>query len=81
MNPNGILAVVLSYFPLTAPITILMRSAFTVVPVWELAINITLLVAFAIFAIWFAGKAFRLGMLQYGKKLSIKEIFRKRIEQ
>jgi len=81
MNPNGPLPVILSYFPLTAPITILMRSAFTVVPPWEIAINITVLVAFAIFAIWFAGRAFRLGMLRYGKKLSIKEIFGKRIEK
>ncbi len=81
MNPNGVLAVILSYFPLTSPITILMRSAFTVVPAWEIAINISILVAFALFAIWFAGRAFRMGMLRYGKKLSIKEIFGKRIEQ
>jgi ABC-2 type transport system permease protein len=81
MNPNGALAVILSYFPLTSPITILMRLAFTIVPAWELAINIMILIAFAIFAIWFAGRAFRLGMLRYGKKLSIKEIFGKRIEK
>ncbi len=81
MNPNGALVVILSYFPLTSPITILMRSAFTVVPAWELAINITILIAFAVFAIWFAGRAFRMGMLRYGKKLSIKEIFGKRIEK
>jgi ABC-2 type transport system permease protein len=80
MNPNSTLAVALSYFPLTAPITILMRMAFTVVPVWQLAINIGILVAFAALAIWFAGRAFRLGMLQYGKKLSFKEILRKRSE-
>jgi ABC-2 type transport system permease protein len=78
MNPNGTLAVALSYFPLTAPITILMRMAFTVVPVWQLAINIGILVIFAALAIWFAGRAFRLGMLQYGKKLSLKEVLRKR---
>jgi ABC-2 type transport system permease protein len=78
MNPNGTLAVALSYFPLTAPITILMRMAFTVVPLWQLAINIGILVIFAALAIWFAGRAFRLGMLQYGKKLSLKEVLRKR---
>jgi ABC-2 type transport system permease protein len=81
MNPNGTLPVILSYFPLTAPSTIIMRSGFTVIPTWELVINISILVAFALFAIWFASRAFRMGMLRYGKKLSIKEIFRKRIEQ
>ena len=81
MNPNGTLAMALSYFPLTAPITILMRMAFTVVPAWQIAINVTTLVVFAILAIWFATKAFRLGMLQYGKKLSFKEVLNAREEK
>ena len=81
MNPNGTLAMVLSYFPLTSPITILMRMAFTVVPVWQIAISITLLVLFAVLAIWFAGRAFRMGMLRYGRKLSFNEIFGKHVEK
>ena len=79
MNPNGALAIALSYFPITAPITLIMRMGFTVVPAWQIAINIAILVVFAIFAIWFAGKAFRMGMLQYGKKLSIKDVLRKQV--
>jgi len=78
-NPNSPLAVGLSYFPITAPITILMRMAFTVIPAWQIAINIAILVVFATLAIWFAGRAFRLGMLRYGKKLSIKEVLRKQV--
>jgi len=80
MNPNGTLATVLSFFPLTSPITILMRMGFAVVPTWQIALNIVLLVIFAVLAIWFAGRAFRMGMLQYGKKLSLKEIFRKNVQ-
>ncbi len=78
-NPNSPLAIFLSYFPITAPITILIRKALTVIPPWEIAINISILVVFAGLAIWFAGRAFRLGMLRYGKKLSIREIFRKQV--
>ncbi len=81
MNPNGTLAMVLSYFPLTSPITILMRMSFTVVPAWQIAINVVILVIFAVLAIVFANKAFRLGMLQYGKKLSIKEVLKARTEK
>ena len=81
MNPNGTLAMALSYFPLTAPITILMRMSFTVIPAWQIAINVATLIVFAIFAIWFATKAFRLGMLQYGKKLTIKEVLNARVEK
>ena len=80
MNPNGTLATVLSFFPLTSPVTILMRMGFAVVPTWQIVINIALLVVFAVLAIWFAGRAFRMGMLQYGKKLSLKEIFRKNVQ-
>jgi ABC-2 type transport system permease protein len=76
-NPNGTLAMILSFFPLSAPITILMRMAFTVVPTWQLALNIAILVLFAIFSIWFAGKAFRMGMLLYGKKLPLKDVFKR----
>jgi ABC-2 type transport system permease protein len=78
-NPNSPLAVGLSYFPITAPITILMRMAFTIIPAWQIAINIGILVLFAGLAIWFAGRAFRLGMLRYGKKLSIKDVLRKQV--
>ena len=81
MNPNSALAIALSYFPLTAPLVMLMRMAFTVVPVWQITLSIAVLVVFAVFAIWFAGRAFRLGMLQYGKKLSIKEVLRKSVEK
>ena len=80
-NPNGVLAMVLSYFPLTAPLTVLMRMSFTVVPAWQIAINVVSLVVFAGLAIWFASKAFRLGMLQYGKKLSLKDVLSSRVEK
>ncbi len=81
MNPNGTLAMFLSYFPLTSPITILMRMAFTVIPTWQISLHIAILTGFAAFAIWFAARAFRLGMLRYGKKLSIIELFGNRIEK
>ena len=77
MNPNSPMAIVLSYFPITAPLTILIRMGYTVIPAWQLALSISVLFAFAILAIWLAGRAFRMGMLQYGKKLSLKEIFAK----
>ena len=77
MQPNGLLAMVLSYFPFSSPLTILMRMSLTVIPTYQLAIHITVLVICAVFAIWVAGRAFRLGMLQYGKKITLKEIFGK----
>ncbi len=78
MNPNGALAIVLSYFPFSAPITVLLRMAFTTLPAWEITLNILILVIVAVFTVWLAGRAFRMGMLQYGKKITLKELFGKR---
>ncbi|MGB8252950.1 MAG: ABC transporter permease, partial [Anaerolineaceae bacterium] len=74
-SPNGPLALILSYFPLTAPVTLTMRAGFTQIPVWQLIFNIAELVLLAALSLWLAGKAFRAGMLNYGKRLSLKEIF------
>jgi len=74
-NPNSPLAVGLSLFPLTAPLTISIRAGFSVVPAWQMALSVVILVASAAGALWFAGRAFRLGMLRYGQRLRWKEVF------
>ncbi|MCJ7625897.1 MAG: ABC transporter permease [Anaerolineaceae bacterium] len=80
-NPNGPLAVGLSIFPLTAPITLPMRAAFTAIPGWQLAISLGLLFCSSIGSLWLAGAAIRLGMLRYGKRLSLKELLRRRLRR
>jgi ABC-2 type transport system permease protein len=74
-NPNGPLAVALSVFPLTAPVTLTMRMGFANIPAWQVALNISILVVSAVVALWLAGRTFRLGMLRYGQRLSWREIF------
>jgi len=76
-NPHGALAVGLSLFPLTAPISLPLRSAFTEVPLWQSALSISLLFICAAAALWLAGRAFRQGMLHYGKRLSWRELVRR----
>jgi len=74
-NPNSPLAIALSFFPLTAPMSIAMRIGFTAIPTWQLMISVVILVLSAIGAVWLAGRAFRLGMLRYGQRLRWKEVF------
>lgn len=76
-NPNGSLAVGLSLFPLTAPIALPLRAVFTDVPWWQIVTTITLLCALAYFSLWLSGRVFRIGMLRYGKKVSLKEAFKR----
>lgn len=75
MNPNGIVAVALSLFPLTAAMTLLLRMAFSTVPGWQIGLSLLLLVLSAVGALWLAGRVFRLGMLRYGKRMGWKDVF------
>jgi len=77
-KPNSLISIILSIFPFTAPVSLPIRAAFSNIPLWQTLLTISLLVLFAIAALWLAGRSFRLGMLRYGKKLSLKEILSKR---
>ncbi len=74
-NPNSPLAIAMSLFPLTAPMTLSIRLGITPLPAWQIIASITILVLSAIGALWLAGRAFRLGMLRYGQRLRLKELF------
>ena len=74
-NPNSPLAIALSFFPLTAPMSIALRIGFTTIPPWQVIVSVAILVCSAIGAVWLAGRAFRLGMLRYGQRLRWAEIF------
>ncbi len=80
-NPNSPLAVGLSLFPLTAPVTISMRMAVAIVPTWQVITSSALLIICAVGAIWLSARVFQLGMVRYGKKVSLKEVFVKTEKQ
>ncbi|MCG9793209.1 ABC transporter permease [Flavobacterium algicola] len=74
-DPNGTIAVVFSMIPLTSPIVMLMRIPFGV-PLWQIAISVTILFGTFFGVVWFAAKIYRVGILMYGKKPSWKELYR-----
>ena len=74
-DPHGTVAVVCSMIPLTSPIVMLMRIPFGV-PLWQIAISVTLLFGTFFGVVWFAAKIYRVGILMYGKKPSWKELYR-----
>ncbi len=76
-SPNSPLAIILSLFPLTAPVTLSMRVMFTYIPAWQFGLNLLVLALAALLSLWLAGRAFRLGMLSYGKRLSLRDIIRR----
>ncbi len=76
-NPNSPLAVTLSLLPFTAPLTMLIRDGMTLLPAWQIAASGLVQVAAAVGSLWLAGRVFRLGMLRYGKRLQLREVFGK----
>jgi len=74
-SPNSSLSLALSMIPLTAPVAMLVRDGLTILPAWQIALSAAIQIVFAVAAIWLAGRAFRLGMLRYGKRLSWRELF------
>lgn len=74
-NPNSGFAVFMSLFPLTAPLSLPMRAALTDIPAWQMALSLALILGFTVFSFWLAARAFRMGMLRYGKRLTLREIF------
>jgi ABC-2 type transport system permease protein len=74
--PNGALARALGWFPLTAPITMMLRLGTGQVPWWDVLVSAASLVVGVYLSIRVAGALFRLGLLMYGKRPSLREIFR-----
>jgi ABC-2 type transport system permease protein len=73
-NPNSPVAIVLSYFPLTAPVMMLIRLGFGPVSAGQIIISLAILIIAIGFSLWAGAKLFRVGLLMYGKRPSLKEL-------
>ncbi|SDH68257.1 ABC-2 type transport system permease protein [Chryseobacterium taeanense] len=74
-NPDGPLGFWLSIIPFTSPVAMIARIPFGV-PAWQIALSIALLLGTTIFMIFIAGKIYRVGILMYGNKATLKEIWK-----
>ena len=74
-NPDGPLAFWCSFIPFTSPMVMMVRIPYDI-PFWQILSSLVLLFAFALFFVWVSAKIYRVGILMYGKKPSIKELLR-----
>ncbi len=72
-NPNSSLATWSSMVPLFSPIVMPARLAFDP-PMWQILLSLAILFASCIGIVWIAGRIYRVGILMYGKKVSLKEL-------
>jgi ABC-2 type transport system permease protein len=74
-NPDFIVTKFFSYFPLTIPTVMVLRLNVQSVAPLEILITILILVVSIFIVTKVSAKIFRVGILSYGNKLSLKEIF------
>ena len=74
-NPDGPLAFWGSLIPFTSPIVMMVRLPFGI-PLWEKLLSLVLLYGTFVLISIFAAKIYRVGILMYGKKPSIKEMIK-----
>lgn len=74
-NPDGPLAFWLSIVPFTSPVAMIARIPFGV-PIWQILLSLFLLIITTLFMVFVASKIYRIGILMYGNKASLKEIWK-----
>jgi ABC-2 type transport system permease protein len=74
--PNSPLWVVLSIFPFSAPVEVMLRFGITGIPVWQIFTSVAVLILSIIGGLLLSAKLLRTYILMYGKRPSPREIIR-----
>jgi ABC-2 type transport system permease protein len=74
-EPNSTLSVFASIFPLFSPIVMPARLSFDP-PLWQVLLSVVLLMATSVGFVWLSGRIYRVGILLYGKKVTLKEVWK-----
>jgi ABC-2 type transport system permease protein len=76
-DPTAAIVQIFTYFPFTAPVTAMLRNSFGSLPPLGSAVVIVELFTFGLIVLRVAVHLFRYGSLEYSKKLSIRNTFRR----
>lgn len=75
-DPNSSLSFWVSIAPFFAPITMPVRILSSMPPLWEIGLSILVNVVAIAFLVWLASRVYRVGMLMYGKRATIPEVWK-----
>ncbi len=73
-SPDGPVMVALTLFPTTSLLTIAIRWSATAIPLWQLIAGWAILALCAGAGLWAAPRVFRLGMLRYGNRMTMRSL-------
>ncbi|HXN17658.1 MAG TPA: ABC transporter permease [Candidatus Binatus sp.] len=75
-DPTSTASVVLSEIPFFAPVLMALRISLQTPPAWQIVLSLFLLLVTTVVTIWASAKIYRVGILMYGKRPSLVEMFR-----
>jgi ABC-2 type transport system permease protein len=75
-NPNSTFSFWISLVPFFSPITMIVRIFSQTPPFWQIALSLLIGFGTVVFLIWVAARIYRTGMLMYGKRASLAEMWR-----
>jgi len=75
-DPGGRIATIMGLIPFFSPIAMPVRWAAAPVPLSELILSMAILAATVVGITWVAGRIYRVGILMYGKRPSLREVIR-----
>ena len=70
-SPDGVFARALSFFPVTAPTTVVMRMGQTDLSIVELLASLAVIVLSGVLLLYVSARIFRAGILLYGQRMSL----------
>ena len=74
--PDATLTVALSHIPFFSPLLMFMRINVLTPPLWEILLNIAVMIATVFGAILVMGKIYKIGILMYGKRPTLSELWK-----
>jgi len=75
-DPDSTLAVVLSLIPMFTPLLMMLRIAVKMPPLWQILAGYAITATFLAFLVWGCARIYRVGILMYGKKPTLAELWR-----
>ena len=74
--PDATLTVALSHIPFFSPLLMFMRINVLTPPLWEILLNIAVMIVTVFGAILVMGKIYKIGILMYGKRPTLSELWK-----
>ncbi len=75
-SPESSVAFWASIFPLSSPVIMPVRIVSQTLPFWQIGLSLVIGFGTVILATWLAARIYRIGMLMYGKRATIPEVWR-----